>query len=139
MKIPLDEIEDAFLFVSSDMQFSNRALLNKDTGEIYYLSDVCESDELPDDAEESDRYIEIPHKNDLDLGTELVHAFISQRAPQLADEVARIFRRKGAYSRFKGLLESHGLLQDWYDFENTQTQLALREWCRENDLDVSEQ
>jgi hypothetical protein len=78
-----DDIELAFLFVSGAAQFTNSALLCKETGEIYYISEMGDSDELPEDIEDSDQYIEIPHKNDLDLGNRLVMDFVAEYCPEL--------------------------------------------------------
>ena len=50
-------------------------------------------------------------KNDLDLGSRLALRFADQHLPEkAADKVYDIFRRKGAYARFKDLLESLGIL-----------------------------
>jgi hypothetical protein len=55
----------------------------------------------------------------------------------MPDDLARvqdIFSHRGAYRRFKDLLEHRRLLEDWYDFESRREEEALREWCRENDI-----
>jgi len=133
-----DEIEDAFFFVSSASQFTNSAFLSKETGEIFYISGMGDSDDLPEDMEDSDEYIEIPHKNDLDLGNRLVMEFITEQCPELLEKVHAMFRRKGAYSRYKELLDSKGLLERWYDYENQNTKEALRQWCADNGIELTE-
>jgi hypothetical protein len=130
------DIENAFMFVSTAPQFENSAILSKETGEIYYVSGIGDSDELPDDVEDADKYIEIPHKNDLDLGKALVLEFVSEYLPGDFQEVTRIFNRKGAYARFKQLLESKGMLDQWYAYEESKQEAALREWCTENGIEV---
>ncbi|MDJ0669159.1 MAG: hypothetical protein QNJ61_17895 [Desulfobacterales bacterium] len=71
---------------------------------IYYVSDLGDSNELPEDIDE-EKYIAIPHKNELDLGKALVFEFTTANLPGEIEKVDSIFRRKGAYSRFKDLLE----------------------------------
>ena len=137
MTATYSDIEDAFLYVSSQSHGMNEAYLSLDTGRIYYISDSGDSDELPDDFEESDRYIEIPHKNDLDLGRQLVDEFVNTTAPQLADDVSDIFRRRGAYGRFKSLLERHQLIEKWFKFENERESNAIKDWCRENNVEIT--
>jgi organic hydroperoxide reductase OsmC/OhrA len=44
--------------------------------------------------------------------------------------------RKGAYRRFKDLLDSAGLLEEWYGLEDAILEKALRDWCEENDIDM---
>ena len=95
-----------------------------------------DSDELPEDIDDPDKYIDIPHKTDLDLGKALVMEFTSKYLPDELDNVYSIFRRKGAYSRFKDFLDRKGVLEDWYQYENERQKGALREWCRRNNLDI---
>jgi len=91
---------------------------------------------LDEDKFDCDTFIEIPHKNDLDLGQSLVFEFAEQRLPDDLDLVQQIFRRRGAYARFKALLEDRGLLQSWYDFENRREEEALRKWCLQNEVEL---
>lgn len=131
------DVEDAFLFVGSDQPDMNSAIINKKSGEIYYQSELTGTDEFPEDCDDGD-YISIPHKNDLDLGRDLVFDFVASKLPNRYDEVAQIFRSRGAYSRFKSLLDSLGLLDAWHKFEDDTTKSALRQWCKKNGLHISE-
>ena len=132
--ISFSEIEDAFLYVSSDHPFTNSAVINKKKGKIFYRSEYSDIDEFPEDVE-NEYYIEIPHKNDLDLGQNLVFEFVSKYIPDRFDEVDSYFRKKGAYSKYKYLLERLNLLEKWYEFEDERTKTALQEWCRDNGLE----
>nr|VFK15689.1 MAG: Uncharacterised protein family (UPF0158) [Candidatus Kentron sp. LPFa] len=136
------DIEDAMMFVSFGGYGENIALLDKSTGKIYYRSsdygDVDEFEEFPEDGYDPDIHIAIPHKNDLDLGRDLVFEFVERFIPDDYGRVDEIFRKQGAYSRYKDLLDSKGILQKWYDFENQREQLALLAWCEENKIDVSD-
>jgi hypothetical protein len=58
--------------------------------------------------------------------------------PDQVDKVNGIFHRAGAYSRFKDLIERKGFLENWYEFEKEQQDQALREWCKENDIEMYE-
>ena len=132
------DIEDAYFFVSMSPQYEHSVMLNKDTGDMYYLSELGDSDELPEDADESDSYISIPHKNDLDLGIRLVMDFAAEYCPAELRQVQDIFRRKGAYSRYKDFLETKGLLDKWYDFEKRHTEVELRQWCEGNGIELTD-
>ena len=136
MAFSFDDIENAFFFVSMGQQYMHNAYLCKETGEIFYTSEMGDSDELPEDIDEAEKYIAIPHKNELNLGKDLVIEFISEYLPEELDRVYSIFRRKGAYSRYKDFLESKGALEDWYKFENERQKAALKEWCRENNIEI---
>lgn len=135
MDISFEDIELAFYYVSSDQMFSHSAILCRETGEIFYISELGESeDDLPEDIEDPDKYISIPHNSDLGLGKALVIEFTSQYLPEEIDRVYSIFSRKGAYSRYKELLEKKGFLDKWYKFEDERQKAALKEWCRENKI-----
>lgn len=134
--INFSDIEDAFLFVSSAGYGMNTALLDKDTGELYYRSEMGDMDEIDDDVD-LENCITIPHKNDLDLGQELVFEFVQNHLPDEYERVRHIFRRPGAYGKFKNVLASEGLLQAWYDYENQQEKQALQKWCEDNGIEIS--
>ncbi|MFC1643496.1 UPF0158 family protein [Chlamydiota bacterium] len=132
------DLDLAFHFVSSAQPLEHTAYISKSTGEAYYHSEMGDFDEIPEEVYESDDYIEIPHKNDLDLGKQLVWDFVEQEIPGLKDKVRSFFSRKGAYSRYKDFLEQIGLLDKWYEFENTKAKEALLEWCKKNKIGIEE-
>jgi len=136
MAISYSDIENAFFFVSSDQRFMHNAFLCKETGELFYTSEMGDSDELPEDIDNLDKYISIPHKNDLDLGKSLVIEFTSKYLPEELDGVYSIFRRKGAYSRYKDFLLRKGFLDEWYKYENERQDMVLKEWCRSNNIEI---
>ncbi len=134
MGIKFSEIEDAFFFVSMAPMYSNHAILCKDTSKIFYESEYGDEDEIPEEIYYQEDCIKIPHKNELDLGRNLVFEFVEQYLPGDFERVLQIFRRKGAYGRYKGFLESRDFLQKWYDFENSRQKETLREWCEDNKI-----
>jgi hypothetical protein len=139
VSVSYGELSDAFEFVSSGGQFENQAYICINTGTIYFVSSIADLDEeVPDDVETSDNYINVPHKNDLDLGRNLVFAFVEKELPTQLDTLENIFRRKGAYGRFKHMLQSYGLVDKWYEFEASAVNRALREWCRDSGSHVTD-
>jgi len=90
----------------------------------------------PDDADDEEKYLSIPHKKELDLGKPLVFAFAREFLPDEFNEVRRMFDRRGAYARFKDLLQRRKALDRWYDFETRATEAALREWCEINGITI---
>ena len=138
MKHDFSDIELAYDSVSSQAPSMCVAYISRTHGTIFYLDDATGvSDELPEDFETSDDYLEIPHKNDLDLGVPLVKRFIGKVRPELSDDVRSIFSRKGAYSRYKSLLERNRILDDWYQFEQQQTEAELKLWCEQNGITLA--
>jgi len=135
----LSDIEDAFLYVSEGPLYQYSAFLDRDSGKIFYTSEPDDSDELPEDVYDSDKYVIIPHKNELELGKNLVFEFISERLPGEMERMHTIFRKREAYARFKELLDAKGFLEEWYTFEDMRQKEALREWCRENGIEITDQ
>lgn len=137
--VTYEEISLAFDFVGSAAPMEHSAYICLETGKIYWASELASMDEeLPEDIDTSERYLMVPHKNELGLGKKLALRFAARELSGSYGQVEAIFRRKGAYGRFKQLLEEKGLLQDWYRFEEEATDKALREWCAENDIRIVE-
>jgi hypothetical protein len=138
MPVPVkfSEVLDALDFVSVGDSFDHLAYICISTGTVHWVSDALDLEEeaLPDDVEESDDYVAVPHRRELDLGSKLVFAFAEQVTPDDYDTVRDIFRKRGAYGRLKEFLASTGMLQKWYDFETKTTEAVLRAWCRENGI-----
>jgi hypothetical protein len=114
--------------------------LCKRTGKLYYHSDLLgdDEDELPDDIDDDDKYVGIPHKKELGLGKPLVLDFAREFLPNDFEHVRDIFRRRGAYARFKDLLIHRSALDKWQQFEAKMEEKALRMWCEENSIAVGE-
>ena len=138
MAVSFSDLRLAFEFVSSGGMGENEAYLDRQSGKIYWHSEVGNNDEdLPDDIDE-EKYISIPEKRELDLGKPLVLEFAREFLPVDDDAVRHIFSRRGAYGRSKDLLVRRGALERWYDFSNKSEETALREWCAENGIELSE-
>ena len=132
-----EELRTTFEFVSFGAPLEHSAYICVDTGKIYCHSvsaGLEEEEDLPEDLETSDRYIAVPHKNDLGLGRRLALAFVDQELSDEYHAVAGFFGRRGAYGRFKALLHARGMLERWYEFENRATEEALLTWCEENGI-----
>jgi hypothetical protein len=134
----LREIEDAFDFVSAGAPSEHAAYVSVATGETYYHTEIGDNfgPPLPDDIDEPGKYVAIPHKNDLGLGKPLALKFAARVLPDDSYEIAGIFQRRGAYGRFKRLLERRGKLDAWYAFESESQREALLSWCAANDIEL---
>jgi len=135
LSLDFSEIRNAFEFVSSGSRDENNAYVCKKTGVIYWTSTTLDlEEEVPKDLETSLDYVEVPHKNELKLGQSLALTFIDQTLPDEYNFVASLFRKRGAYRRFKDMLQYQGLLEKWYAFEEQASDDALLAWCQENEI-----
>jgi hypothetical protein len=135
--VSLPDLLDAFEWVSASTILENLAYVSRSTGKTYITSrEMDVGDELPDDIDDGREYLAVPHKNELNLGSHLAISFAENWLPESADAVHAFFRQRGAYGRFKELLERKGCLDAWYQYEAQAVEEALREWCRANDIAV---
>ncbi len=63
-------------------------------------------------------------------------AFAEKECPADYETVVRFFSGAERMS-LRDLLQTRGLLERWYDFENEITDAALRAWCFENGIEVA--
>ncbi len=137
--VSLDELKNAMEWESSDFM-DNEAYICRQTGQIYWVAGdpgvIDEEEEVPEDIHDADKYIPVPDKRYLDLGNQLAFDFTSQYLAERYDDVRGMFRRKGAYRRFKDVLERNGLLEEWYRYSDERAAKALAEWCESEGLSV---
>jgi Uncharacterised protein family (UPF0158) len=143
MSVPIKftDLLDAFEWVSALPLDENSAYISKLTGSVHLTSDSMdveleELEELPEDLDDAAAYFSVPHKNELDLGSHLAQSFIDEVLPKKSEKVRAIFSQRGAYARFKDLLEHEDLLDVWYRYEAEATERALREWAQDNELQL---
>jgi len=138
--IKLNELIEAFEFVSVSELEERQAFICRRTGRFVFVSegmDLEEDEEVPEDLDEANYYA-VPHRRDLELGRRLALAFVQEELPGSLNKAREIFSRRGAYGRFKDLLRATGTLEKWYAFEEQETEAALREWCDDVGLPLSD-
>lgn len=82
---------------------------------------------------DSEKYVQIPNKRELDLGKPLVLDFAGQFLPDDFDEAAEAPMPDLRICWIEG-----GALDHWYDFEAKAKERALRTWCDPNSIEVGE-
>lgn len=142
MHVKFKDITAAFELASSNGTMGEfRAFVCRQTGKIYYqfedddLQDL-EEDKLPDDIEDSTKYLQLPDKRDLGLGKPLVLAFVREFLPDDFDDVRYFFSERGAYPKFRALLARRGAIDRWHAFQDEAEEQALRDWCALHGIDI---
>lgn len=129
----LSDLQGAMEWASDDMSESE-AYVCRQTGKIYWVSGepglLDFEEEIPGDIDDIEKYVPVPDKRDLDLGTRLVFDFAERRLDDQYEAVRSMFRRRGGYGRFREMLEQQGCLDAWYAFSEERTLCALEEWCK---------
>lgn len=132
--VSLDELEVAIASVSEEHDIE--AFVSRSTGRVYVGGLDGQLDEdFPEDTDDPD-LVALPSRRDLDLGSTLARRFGHEIAPQLRGEIEACFSRKGAYQRFRSLLERTKLVDRWYEYETAQTRIALTAWAEEEGFEV---
>jgi hypothetical protein len=135
--VKISELLDAFEFASFNGPIESKVFIDRETGLCHFIAEGIEpDDELPADIEDSDRYLAVPQKNDLDLGQKLNMSFVERFLPKEYDAVVAIFHKRGAYRRFKELLEHRDVLEAWYKFEAEAIEQALKRWCQDHEIQL---
>lgn len=138
MKFKYEDIDFAFSFVNAAGIGENEAYIDRSSGKIYWHSDFADNEEeLPDDLDD-EKYVTVPHKNQLGLGKPLVLEFAHEVMPEYAEEISNIFSKKGAYTKFRNLLERTNYIDQWYAYEAKSNDTALRQWCSENNIEIQD-
>jgi hypothetical protein len=91
VSVNAEELRTTFEFVSFGAPLDHSAYICVDPGKIYCHSvsaGLEEEEDLPEDFETFDRYIAVPHKNDLGLGRRIALAFVDQEFADEYDSVA---------------------------------------------------
>jgi hypothetical protein len=124
--VSFDDLDSAFQWVSATGSFENAAYISRTTGQIFYSSSTNDTeDELPNDVNDASLYSSVPHENDLGLGRTLAYRYVGERLPREYRTVQEIFHHRGAYARYKDLLQRSRHLESWYEYERSATESAL--------------
>ncbi len=141
-RVCLSDLQGAMEWASDDMSDSE-AYVCRQTGKLYWVSGepglLDNEEEIPSDIDDIEKYLPVPEKWDLDLGTRLVFDFAARHLDDQYEAVRSIFRRKGAYGRFREMLEQQGCLDAWYAFSEDRALGALEEWCESEGFAVDRQ
>ncbi len=141
MQVKYSDLRMAFDFASMDggMDIA-AAYVRKETGKIYWKGDAIdpEEEELPDDLEDSEKYLRVPDSNALGHGKPLALDFTREVLPDDYDEVRDFFRRRGAFRYFKALLDRRNAVERWHRYQEEAMESAIRDWCEENSIALEE-
>lgn len=134
LMVRFDDLLAGFEWVSAE-PMGNSAYVSRTTGQVHWASEGIEfDDELPADIDDSSIYVGLPSKQDMGLGRALAQQFFREYMPSAYGQVAAFFHRRGAYAKFKELLERNGLLDAWHAHEANEVESALRAWAEEQGI-----
>ena len=139
--VVLDELILALDWVSDLSSSENMAFVCRESGRVYMTSDEDFGEELepdlPLDLEDITKYAIVPSRQDLRLGKRLAVRFVQASLPERLEETYDMFAARGAYARFKNMLEVEQALDAWHAFEAEAIERELRDWAESEALAVA--
>lgn len=128
LAIDLDEL--AWALTWRDDLMGSSHWLNLDTGEVVFVGDPSDVDELPEDPRDNDRYVLIEAIESSE-SFHIMEDFIEQLTDRaLAQTLERALQQRKPFRRFKDELAGHpAQRQAWFDFERIALERIARRWC----------
>jgi hypothetical protein len=111
-----------------------QAFISLERGTVHLVAEDMDLDEAPPVDLDTGSYLALPDKAELRLGKSLALQFTEAHLPDELPTVLGYFRQRGAYSRFKRLLQDKGALEAWFAFEAAETEARLRAWSADNGI-----
>ncbi len=133
-EVRFDDLLAGFDLVSVEPT-ENEAYVSRRTGLVHWASEFMDlDDELPQDIDDASVYVAVPSKADLGLGRALALQFTRDFMPNAYGQASAYFHHRGAYAKFKALLDRHDLLDAWHAHEAEAVERALRAWAAEQGI-----
>ena len=135
----LKALWDAYEQADFGSHYGSYASVNLGDGRIIVvpgamIADTEEIEELEAQLQEGS-WLDLPNRQDLDLGVRLVFRFADEfLSAEDIERVQRYFSRRGAFRKWKDLLAERGLLKRWYRYEYDEGVAAFKQWLSENDI-----
>ena len=70
-------------------------------------------------------------KNDYDIMLDFIETIDNE---SLGNELYNNIRGKGAFKRFRYIIDSNNMENDWYSFLDNKYKEIAKEWCLENNI-----
>jgi hypothetical protein len=152
VKIKLSEIVESMDCQSDEIT----AYLNRENGKIEVVpdepTDAIEDGEEQEDANEflatggeeacivreiiqGKNWIPLPSKFDIHDYQIMEDFCLSQKDPTQRDRLLNAIQGRGAFARFKGIVQQLGLLEKWYEFKKTEYSEIAKQWCEQNGVE----
>ena len=132
--IRIEDIEFAIDMVTHSNVIMIEVFLNTKTKELIYPDEDGEFDSNVELGDED--LLPIPTRRELGLGKPLALQFAQEYMSDQYDAVRDIFSSSGAYSKFKGLLSTQDQIDQWYEYEQSKTHQAIRDWLEAEDISL---
>jgi hypothetical protein len=148
LPVKLQDVIDALQFTED----CNSYFLDRRTGEIELITEevwsAAEDDEplssYPEwernlilkarEIQNTDHFIELPNKTDIN-SYEIMERFCHQyQNRQISEKLSAVIKGKGAFRRFKNMIDDLEIHDEWHHFEHQQLEDLAVEWLEANGI-----
>lgn len=133
--IRLSQIKDAL----EDVNMESSCYFNKETNEIlWYLGYNQEYSTYREEDEHNENIISMFDfftKNDYYIMQDFINEV---RETDLRNKLYLVTKGKGAFSRFRNVLEENNIVNDWYQYRDNKYKDIAKSWCIDNNIDFEE-
>lgn len=133
MKVKLSDIIDAIEMMDQYSEY----FLDQKTGEIEWINDMTmgqeEKEQIYDRLDEHGFY-RLPTSYDI-REYDIMEDFIDGMPEAVQGRMYQAIQGKGAFRRFKDMVNDMGIEQTWYDFQNDAYKRKAIRWCEENGVE----
>lgn len=135
LRIDLDDLIIALTWRGE--LYDSRYWLDRESGELIFVSDGVPEDELPADLEDNPRYLAIDPL-DSSEGFRVMEDFVAGLDDErLAARLDSALRQRKPFRNFKNVLHYHPAAREaWFAFEHAAQAEQARRWCDEQGLEV---
>jgi hypothetical protein len=155
MRVKLSEIIEGIEFQSDERS----SYLNRLTGDVVMITDeeirAAEEGNSLDDYPEwqldsieqakdiladetDDKYISLPSRVDVHEYNIMERFCLTVADKDVSDSLYLAIKGKGAFSRFKDAVHRYEIAEDWYKFRDDYIKQIAKDWCKENDIEYTE-
>lgn len=138
VKVNLSVILDAIEMADDNYTY----FLDLETGESVFLADELITgllnEGMEDDIDENpDRYIRLPTKFEIHE-YHIMEEFIWTLQEEKANKLEYAIQGRGAFRRFKDMVNRMGIAQQWYNFQSEYYKKLAVEWCKGHQVEYTE-
>ena len=130
-KVDLNRVAGEFEMISTD----THVYYNKETGEFdFYMDSMMDSEYDNSEKFEDGNWIAGPDIDEIDEYDMMVDFACTVEDPRAKELFSIALDGKGAFRRFRDVLDRTNLSEEWYAFRSNAYVRVARRWCIGNDI-----
>ena len=138
MKINISTIIEAIEMADDNFTF----FLDLETGKSVLLADELstgmDNEGLENEIEDNpERFFRLPTKFEIHEYN-IMEEFIQTLKGEDADKLEQVIQGRGAFRRFKDMVNRRGITKQWYDFQADYYRNLAIAWCQEHGIEYVE-